>query len=268
MIRAVVADDEPLARDRIKNLLAGDSEIEIVQECRNGTEVVKTLLSREVDLLLLDIQMPGLSGFDVVKEMGTRKLPMIVFITAHDTYAIRAFQINALDYLVKPIEPERFQEAMKRVKERVQMKASLETQEKLASVLTTLEAITASASATSASAAPASADYVARFVVHSGSKDLFVNVEDMAWIEAADYYVCLHVADKKHMLRESIKKLEEQLDPKRFIRIHRSAIVNIGCVREIHREGRSEGWVLLSNGDRVRMSVAGWKKLLASSSAR
>jgi len=258
MIRAIVADDEPLARDRIRTLLASDPEIEIVQECRNGTEVVKTLLSREVDLLLLDIQMPGLNGFEVVKEMGTRKLPMIVFITAHDTYAISAFQVNAVDYLVKPIDPERFADAMKRVKERVQMKASMETQEKLASVLTTLETITTSANP----------GYATRFVVHSGSKDLFVNAEEMAWVEAADYYVCLHIGDKKHMLRESIKKLEGELDPKRFIRIHRSAIVNIDCVREIHREGRSEGWVLLSNGDRVRMSVTGWKKLLASSSAR
>lgn len=126
------------------------------------------------------------------------------------------------------------------------------------SVLTALESITASAAA----------GYVTRFVVHSGSKDLFVNVDEIGWIEAADYYVCLHVADKKHLLRESIKKLEGELDPGRFIRIHRSAIVNVNYVREIHREGRSEGWVLLSSGDRVRMSMAGWQKLLTASTAR
>jgi two-component system, LytTR family, response regulator len=138
------------------------------------------------------------------------------------------------------------------------MKASLSTQETLASMLTTLESI----------AGAADSPYLARFVVHSGSKDLFVNVSETAWIEAADYYVCLHVADKTHLLRESIKKLESQLDPKKFIRIHRSAIVNIDCVREIHREGRAEGWVLLSNGERVRMSGSGWQKLLAAGSAR
>jgi two-component system, LytTR family, response regulator len=254
-IRTVIADDEPLARDRIRRLIATDHDCEIVQECRSGTEVLNTLLAQDVDLLLLDIHMPGLNGFDVVREIGGRKLPMIVFITAHDQYAISAFEVNATDYLLKPIESGRFREAIKRVKERAHLKASFDTQEKLASVLAALESITAST-------APG---HVARFVVHSGSKDLFVNVDEIAWIEAADYYVSLHVADKTHLLRESIKKLEEQLDPRRFIRIHRSAIVNINCVREIHREARSEGWVLLSNGDRVRMSATGWRRLLDTS---
>jgi two-component system LytT family response regulator len=113
--------------------------------------------------------------------------------------------------------------------------------------------------------AAADSSYPARFVVHSGSKDLFVNVSDVDWIEAADYYVCLHTAGAKHLLRESIKKLETRLDPKKFIRVHRSAIVNIACVREIHREGRSEGFLLLANGDRVRMGSIGWRKLLAAS---
>ena len=257
-IKAVVADDEPLARNRIKHLISADPDLELVQECRNGAEVLNTLLSHEVDLLLLDIHMPGLDGFDVLREIGVNKLPMIVFITAHDKYAIRAFEMNAVDYLLKPIEVDRFQEAIRRVKERAHSKASLDTQEKLASVLTTLESITASADHA----------YVARLVVHSGSKDLFVNADDIAWVEAADYYVCLHVGEKKHLLRESIKKLEGQLDPRNFVRIHRSAIVNLNFVREVHRGGRSEGWVLMSNGDRVGMSAAGWKKLLASSSAR
>lgn len=255
MIKAVVADDEPLARDRLKRLLAADADLEIVQECRNGAEVLNTLLSRDVDLLLLDVHMPGLNGLEVLTAMGDRKLPMIVFVTAHDQYAINAFNVNAVDYLLKPIESHRFAEAIKRVKERVRVKTSAETQEKLASVLTTLESMAGSPDR----------EYVARFVVHSGSKDLFVQVDEMAWVEAADYYVCLHVGEKKHLLRESIKKLEGQLDPKKFIRIHRSAIVNINCVREIHREGRYEGWVLLSNGDRVRMSPSGWQKLLAAS---
>jgi two-component system LytT family response regulator len=257
-IKVVVADDEPLARERIKRLLATDPDLQIVQECRNGAEVLTTLLSREVDLLLLDIHMPRLNGFDVVKAMGQRKLPMIVFVTAHDSYAIQAFEINAVDYLLKPIEPERFQDAITRVKERASLRAAVSTQEKLASVLTSLQSLTATADAY----------YVSRFVVHCGSKDLFVNVGEIAWVEAADYYACLHVAAQRHLLRESIKKLETQLDPRKFIRIHRSAIVNIECVREIHREGRSEGWVLLSNGDRVRMSASGWQRLLAASNGR
>lgn len=257
-IRTVIADDEPLARDRIRRLIAGDEDLEVVQECRNGAEVLNTLVSREIDLLLLDIHMPGLSGFDVVNEMRAHKLPMIVFVTAHDKYAISAFEVNAVDYLLKPIDSDRFQEAIKRVKDRAQMKASIETQERLASVLTALESMTAST-------APS---FTARIVVHAGSKDVIVKIDEIAWIEAADYYVCLHVADKKHLLREPIKKLECELDPKMFIRIHRSAIVNVNYVREIHREGRSEGWVLLSNGDRVRMSTTGWQRLLAASVVR
>lgn len=253
-IKAVVADDEPLARERIKRLVSADPELEVIQECRNGKEVLDTLLAREVDLLMLDIQMPGLNGFEVLKQMGARKLPLIVFVTAHDSYATKAFDIQAVDYLVKPVESVRFQDAMKRVKDRAHMQAALVAQEKLASVLSTLESI----------AAPGPAHPV-RFVVRCGSKDLFVNVSDLDWIEAADYYACLHVADKKYLLRESIKKLEAELDPKKFIRIHRSAMVNIDRVREIHREGRSEGWVLIASGDRVRMSTGGWQKLLAAS---
>lgn len=257
-IKVVVADDELLARERIKRLTAADSELEIVQECRNGAEVLDTLLSCEVDLLLLDIQMPGLNGFDVLKQMSTRKLPMIVFVTAHDSYAIKAFEVDAVDYLLKPIEAARFQDAVRRVKDRVNVRAGVSTQEKLVSVLNSLEPL---------AAAPARA-YASRFVVHCGSKDVFVSVGEIAWVEAADYYACLHVAAQRHLLRESVKKLETQLDPKKFIRIHRSAIVNINCVREIHREGRAEGWVLLSNGDRVRMSVSGWQKLLTAGNSR
>jgi two-component system, LytTR family, response regulator len=253
-IMTVFADDEPLARDRIRRLISDDRDLDVVQECRNGKEVLQALLAGEVDLLLLDIQMPGLSGFDALERMESRQLPMIVFITAHDSFATKAFDINAVDYLLKPVEPVRFQSAMKRVKERIQMEAALITQERFAAALNTLESL----------ATPDSA-YLARFIVRSGLKDLVVDVRDVAWIEAADYYVCLHVADKKHLLRESIKKLETQLDPKKFIRIHRSAIVNIDSVREIHREGRTEGWTLLAGGDRVRMSTVGWQKLLAAS---
>jgi two-component system LytT family response regulator len=232
-IRTVIADDEPLARERLDALLRADPDFEIVQHCRNGREVVQALAAQPVDLLMLDIRMPGLDGFDAIRESSTQKLPMIVFVTAHDRFAVDAFGIHAVDYLLKPIELKRFREAMATVKRRARMEEALETHER----------------------------YLARVMVRSGLKDLFVNVGDIAWIEAADYYACLHVAEKQHLLRESIKSLESKLDPKRFARIHRSAIVNVEFVREIHREGRTEGWVLLANGDRPRMSAAGWRRL-------
>jgi two-component system LytT family response regulator len=256
-LKAVIADDEPLARERIKRLLSADPDFQIVQECRNGKEVLEVLLSREVDLLLLDIHMPGINGFDVVKEMGVRKRPMIVFVTAYDSYAIQAFAVHALDYLLKPIEPARFQEAVQRVKQRKEMEAALVTQEKFTSALAALESL-----------GVVEPVHPVRFVVRSGPKDIFINVNEIAWIEAADYYVCLHAAGKKHLLRESIKHMETQLDAKKFIRIHRSAIVNIDFVREIHRDRRSEGWVLVGNGEQVRMSTAGWQKLLAANGGR
>jgi two-component system LytT family response regulator len=238
-IRTVIADDEPLARERLDALLRADPEFQIVQHCRNGREVVQTLAARPVDLLLLDIRMPGLDGFDAIREAGARKLPMIVFVTAYDRFAVDAFGVHAVDYLLKPIELARFREAMDAVKKRARMEAALETHDR----------------------------YLERVVVRSGSKELALNVSEIAWIEAADYYACLHVAEKQHLLRESIKSLETKLDPKQFVRIHRSAIVNIGFVREIHREGRTDGWVLLVNGDRPRMSAAGWRKLTASFTA-
>jgi two-component system LytT family response regulator len=208
--------------------------------------VVHALLAQPVDLLLLDIRMPGLDGFDALREIATHKLPMIVFVTAYDRLAVNAFQVHAVDYLLKPIELARFREAMGAVKQRARMEEALVTHERFHSLLGSLDQ-----------------RYLARVLVRSGSKDIFVNIADVAWIEAADYYACLHVAEKKHLLRQTIKSLETKLDPALFVRIHRSAIVNVNAVREIHREGRTEGWVLLANGDRPRMSAAGWRKLLA-----
>jgi two-component system LytT family response regulator len=238
-IRTVIADDEPLARERLDALLRADPDFQIVQHCRNGREVVQVLAAQPVDLLLLDIRMPGLDGFDAIRESRARKLPMIVFVTAYDRFAVDAFGVHAVDYLLKPIELTRFREAMAAVKKRARMEEALESRGR----------------------------YLERVMVRSGSKELALNVNEIAWIEAADYYACLHVAEKQHLLRESIKSLETKLDPKQFVRIHRSAIVNVAFVREIHREGRTDGWVLLANGGRPRMSAAGWRKLTASFTA-
>ena len=238
-IRTIIADDEPLARERLAALIGGDPDFEVVRHCRNGREVVETLGALPADLLLLDIRMPGLDGFDALRESRGRKLPMIVFVTAYDRFALDAFGVHAVDYLVKPVEVARFREAMAAVKQRIRMEEALDSRQR----------------------------YLDRVMVRSGAADLCLRIEEIAWIEAADYYACLHVAEKQYMLRESIKSLEARLDPRKFVRIHRSAIVNVAYVREIHREGRAEGWVLLANGSRPRMSAAGWRKLTAAFSA-
>jgi two-component system, LytTR family, response regulator len=253
-LRALIADDEPLARERLRFLLTGDSDVAIAGECRNGRETIAALKEDRFDLLFLDIQMPGTSGFDIFDEVGVTHMPMVVFVTAHHHYAVQAFEVNALDYLTKPVEPERLQAALQRVKEKIASQTALLTQEQLKAALAALNGLDT-----------LRREYPKRLVVPNGTKDSFVNIEEIDWIEAADYYSCLHIGAKSLMLREPIKQLAETLDPKRFVRVHRSAIVNIGCVREILREGRNEGWVLLANGNRLKMSKAGWQNLLAAS---
>jgi two-component system, LytTR family, response regulator len=252
-LKTLIADDEPLARERLRFLLADDPEIEIVEECRNGREVVAALKSSTVDLVFLDIQMPGNSGFEVIERVGPAHMPMTVFVTAYTAYAVRAFEVHALDYLTKPVEPERLQTALAHVKERIAGKAALSTQTQLAGLLEGLRRTGTEC-----------ASYPQRLLIPDGAKDSFVNVSDIEWIEAADYYARLHVGAKTFMLRETIKQLSSSLDPKRFVRIHRSAIVNVDHVREILREGRTEGWIVLSSGQRIKMSKSGWQSLLAS----
>jgi two-component system LytT family response regulator len=250
-LSALIADDEPLARERLRLLLADDKEINIAGECRNGREVVAALKQARHDVLFLDIEMPGSTGFDVVEQIGASQMPITVFVTAHNNYALKAFEAHALDYLTKPVEPARLKATLVRVKERVASQAALMTQEQLRSVLAAL-----------GTGATERKEYPKRLVVPNAAKDSFVSVDDIEWIEAADYYSCIHAGPKNLMLREPIKQLAETLDPRKFVRVHRSAIVNIDHVSEILREGRSEGWVLLSNGRRLKMSKAGWHALL------
>ena len=250
-LTTIIADDEPLARERLRFLLSSDEEICVVGECRNGREVVAALKERKIHVLFLDIQMPGRGGFEVIEQVGPANMPVTVFVTAHNQYALKAFDVQALDYLTKPVDPERLQSTLARVKERVASTAALSNQEQLKSVLGSL-----------GNGAGAKRDFPKRLLIPGGRKDSFVNVDEIDWIEAADYYCCLHVGTRTHMLRETIKQLADTLDPEKFVRIHRSIIVNVERVQEIFREGRSEGSVCLANGQRLKMSKAGWQQLL------
>jgi two-component system LytT family response regulator len=253
-LRTLIADDEPLARERLRYMLSGDVEIEIVGECRNGREVIAALRDSQVDLLFLDIQMPGRGGFEMIEQVGVDKMPITIFVTAHSHYALQAFEVHALDYLTKPVETERLLATIRRVKERVAANRALITQEQLKSIFASLEG-----------SGQVRREYPERLLVPNGTKDSFVTVSDIDWIEAADYYARLHVGAKSLMLRETMKQLVNILDPRQFVRIHRSIIVNVSRVREILREGRTEGAVILSNGQRLRMSKAGWQALIAVS---
>ena len=252
-LRTLIADDEQLARERLRYLLANDTDVRVDAECRTGKEVIEKLKGSEFDVLFLDIQMPGRGGFDVIEQVGIENMPITVFVTAHTQYAIRAFEVSALDYLTKPVEVDRLRSTLARVRERMAARSALNSRERWMSAVLNLENLLISKT-----------EYPSRLLVPNGtSKDSMVQVEDIDWIEAADYYACLHVGPKSYMLRETIKELATTLDPKTFVRIHRSVIVNVGRVSEILREGRSEGAVILSDGRRLRMSKVGWQNLLA-----
>jgi two-component system LytT family response regulator len=254
ILRTMIADDEPLARERLKMLLTSDPEIDVFAECRNGNEVLKSLKAAQADLLFLDIQMPGRDGFGVIEEIGPANMPITVFVTAHNEHAVSAFEVHALDYLVKPIERSRLEQTLATVKERVQLEEAFAAREQISFAVEALRQVASHP------------ERPERFLTRSGNTASVVSVSDIEWIEAADYYVCLHAGGKRHLLRESIRALETKLDPKKFLRLHRSAIVNLDYVREIHRDGQAEGWVLLSTGARVRLNRNGWRKLICLTS--
>jgi two-component system, LytTR family, response regulator len=237
-LRALIADDEPLARERLGFLLAQGAEVQVAGECRNGREVVAALKEERFDVLFLDIRMPGMDGFEVIREVGPAHMPATVFVTAFDDYAVRAFEVHALDYLTKPVEPERLVATISRVKEKIASQTALLTQQQMKVAL-------------------AGMGLPKRLLVPNGTKDSFVAVDEIDWIEAADYYACLHVGPKSFMLRETIKQLATMLDPRRFVRIHRSVIVNVERVSEVLREGS----VVLKTGQRLKMSKEGWQNL-------
>lgn len=252
--RTLIADDEALARKRLRHLLSSEPEIDFVQECSNGEEAIAFLRDSPVDLVLLDIQMPGNTGFEVVQAVGPARMPHTVFVTAHDHYAVEAFAVHALDYLVKPIDEERLLTALRRAKRQIAAESALTMQDRLNGLLQTV------------GGSLRLNTYPERLLVPNGTEDIFVDVSQIEWIEAADDYVCLHVGGKSMMLRQTIRQLAESLDPKRFIRVHRSSVVNVSCVQKILRDGRTDGWLQLASGQRIRMSKTGWQSLLETMS--
>jgi two-component system, LytTR family, response regulator len=249
-LRTVIVDDEPLGRELLSLLLARHADIEIVAECRNGREAIDYLQSQPVDLLFLDVQMPKISGFDVLEQVGLRHMPPTVFVTAYQEHAVHAFDVHAIDYLTKPVEAERLQIALDRVRDGIASKAALLTRAQFSEMLTSLR---------NANDEPTA--YASRFLVKDGEKEILLPVEKIEWIEAAEYYCCLHSKGRGYMLRETISDLTDRLDPRQFVRIHRSSIVNLDQIREIYREGPEAGSVSLFDGRNLKMSKAGRQRL-------
>lgn len=256
-IRVLVVDDEPAARHSIHQLLKNDPEVVVVGEARNGIEAVRALEKDGIDLVLLDVQMPELDGFGVVGAVGAQHMPVIIFVTAFDRHALRAFEVHALDYLLKPFTDERFHEAIDRGKASVRQGRLSDVSRKLAGLLRDVDG------AAAAPPLPTTAGSLKRLAVKGDGRVTLLPVRDIDWVEAQKDYVRLHVGKQAHVIRETMKTLETQLDPGRFVRIHRSTIVNIERVRELQQMFKGDYVVILHDGTELKLS-RGYRDHLAA----
>lgn len=245
-LSVVVADDEPLARERVLSLLAAEPDIDVVAQCRDGEEAVKAIAERRPDLVLLDIEMPRMDGFDVINAIGPDRMPTLIFVTAYDQHAIRAFEVRALDYLLKPFDRERFAGALRRARSQIDAQATGDLGRRLVAMMKDLKR-----------EAPRSD----RLVVKSGGRLFFLRSDEIDWIEAAGNYVRLHVGPQSHLLRETMNAIEARLDPERFFRIHRSRIVNVERIQEMQPWLNGEYSIVLKTGGRLTISRGYREKL-------
>lgn len=238
-LRVVIVDDEPIAREGVRTQLLREPGVEIVAECGDGLEAVETIRELEPDLVFLDVQMPGMNGFEVVQTLGVDSMPAIVFVTAYDKYALQAFEVNAIDYLLKPFDAERFQKAFQRARVQIQRRTAETINEKLEALLESMRP---------------RERYLERLVVKSGGRIFFLAVNEIDWIESADNYVSLHSGRDAHLIRETLTSLESKLNPEEFLRIRHSAIVNVKRIKELHPLFKGEYEIVLQNGVKLTSS--------------
>jgi two-component system, LytTR family, response regulator len=236
-VRAVIVDDEPLARRGVRLRLEKFRDIEIVAECGDGASAVEKILELSPDVIFLDVQMPGMDGFEVLRALPGDNLPSVIFLTAYEQHAVRAFDVHALDYLLKPIDDERFSAAVQRARQVQDSGSKLEMAERILQMLQR-----------------DSVRYPSRFPVRLGSRIQVVLTEDIEWIRAAGDYAELHASGRCHLLRETMNSLEEKLDPAQFLRIHRSRILRVNCIRELRGIDNREYLVKLADGTEHRSS--------------
>ena len=238
-IRALIVDDEPLARRRIKSLLAHDSSVDVIGECSDGHKAISAINELTPDLVFLDIQMPAMDGFEVIKTIAFERMPTVVFVTAYDQYALKAFEVNALDYLLKPFDRSRFQKTLERAKIMIRRRQNGDVNDRLLSLLGELRR---------------EQEIPDRFIIKSGGRVVFLTVEEIDWMSTVGNYVCLHVGRDSHLMRETMTGMEAKLNPDRFMRIHRSTIVNLDRVKEVQPWTKGEYVVIMRDGTRLIMS--------------
>ena len=246
-IKVLVVDDELLGRKRIRSLLSDHVDINIVGECVNGREAVEAIQNLKPDLVFLDIQMPRINGFEVVEIIGTENMPAVIFVTAYNEYAIRAFEINAVDYLLKPFDEERFEKAVDRAKREIKTQESpTEIRENLRELLKEVKN---------------EPSYLKRIPVKSARGTTFVPTEEIDWISASGHYLELHIGNETHLIREKLSVIETKLDPQIFMRIHRSTIVNLDRIKSLHPMFNGDQLVILKNGRELNLSRNYYDKL-------
>ncbi|HJU88103.1 MAG TPA: LytTR family DNA-binding domain-containing protein [Gemmatimonadaceae bacterium] len=239
-IRCLIVDDEPLGRDRIASLLRAMPDAEVVGECETGADAIRAIEEQSPDLLFLDVQMPAMDGFSVLASVPAEKMPTVIFVTAYNEYAIKAFQVHAQDYLLKPFDPDRFYDAFRHAAARI--RRGRESDGSTSDVLSAL------------GRARTGAVHRDRVPIRSAGRVFFIDVGDIDWVEAADNYVKVHAKGETHVVRQTLQRMEEWLSPKNFVRIHRSTIVNVARIREIQPWFGGEYVVLLRDGTKVNTS--------------
>jgi two-component system, LytTR family, response regulator len=238
-IQTLIVDDEPLARDRVRQLLQADQEFHVAGECRNGSEAVEAIRKARPDLVFLDVQMPEVDGFGVIEAIGERNMPAVIFVTAYDKYALRAFDENALDYLLKPYDERRFQRAVQRVKDHLNRGNSGDVAQRM---LAMLQDVSPERKA------------MDRLVIKSDGRVVFLKTREVDYAEAAGNYLSLHVGKDTYLIRETMNAFEARLDPEKFLRIHRSTIVNIERIKEVQPWFKGEYVVTLRDGTELSLS--------------
>jgi two-component system, LytTR family, response regulator len=239
-IRTIIVDDERYARLKLRDFLEQEPDIDIVGEAGAGQEAIQAIKKMKPDLVFLDIQMPGLDGFQVLESIDRKSLPCVIFATAYDQYALRAFDVHALDYLLKPFDQTRFRAALDRARECIRMKATDESyRDRLAEFIQEIRE---------------KSSYTTRFFVHKKKKIVYVKANDVGWIAAEGNYAVVHASDGDHLLRESLAGLEKKLDPREFVRVNRSTIINLDFVKEIQPFFHGEFVVVLKNDRRVTVT--------------
>lgn len=237
-IRALIVDDEPLARTMVRKMLE-HREVEILAECESGIEAIEQIESQTPDLVFLDVQMPEVDGFAVISAIDPDRLPQIIFVTAYDRYALKAFEVHALDYLLKPFDEDRFEAALERARRQIGSERNEDLSQRLLALVREREP---------------RPEYLDRVIIKGSGRVFFLKTEEIDWIEAQGNYVALHTTKDNHLFRSSLNSLELQLDPKRFRRIHRSTIVNVDSIRELQPWFRGDYLVVLRSGTELKLS--------------